>query len=275
MIAAYLFVFVIGLCWGSFLNVVAHRLVANKKFFTCRSHCPSCEQVIRWYDNIPVVSWFLLCRKCRSCKAPISVLYPLTEVSTAIIMTALFHTTFQKPYQLMTLTNVTLSSDAWFSHYVSFGAYAVFFSALIAATRTDFESLLIPQLFTFGLVPFGISCAFLNIISISPFESISGAILGYGILWTIAWFFKRMTHKDGMGIGDMEFLAMIGSFVGPLGTWASLLIASLVGLLSGAAYLLLSGKTRDTRIPFGPFLALGATIYFFFYPVLLRFLWSY
>lgn len=143
-------------------------------------------------------------------------------------------------------------------------AYIIFISALIAATRTDLEAMVIPELFTIWLVPFGILCSYAGLTNITAFGSIMGACIGYGLLWVVARGFKFLTHKEGMGVGDMELLAMIGSFLGPIGVWMSVMIASLSGLIVGSIYLAISGKDRTSRIPFGPFLALGAVIYFFF-----------
>jgi leader peptidase (prepilin peptidase)/N-methyltransferase len=154
----------------------------------------------------------------------------------------------------------------------SFIVYMIFVSSLIIASRTDLESLLIPQLFTLWMIPIGFLAAYFGWVTISIVQSISGAVLGYGILWLIAFIFKRCTGKDGLGVGDMELLAMIGSFLGPLGVWISLALGSLSGLFVGSLYLALSGKDRTTRIPFGPFLALGALAYLLIGTKLTRFL---
>lgn len=254
-------VFLVGLCWGSFLNVVAHRLIHHINIFKPRSHCPSCEHIIFWYDNIPIFSWLVLRGKCRFCKATISWLYPFTELTTAIVSTLLFHKIMVKPYDVLNV-DITVLKDALLANAAqSFGVYMIFVSALIVASRTDLESLLIPQLFTLWMIPLGLLAAYLQLIPLSIMQSISGAALGYGILWLIALVFKRCTGKEGLGVGDMELLAMIGSFLGPIGVWISLAVGSFVGLFIGSIYLALSGKDRTTRIPFGPFLALGALAY--------------
>jgi leader peptidase (prepilin peptidase)/N-methyltransferase len=166
-----------------------------------------------------------------------------------------------KPYDLLNV-DITVLKDALLANAAqSFGVYMIFVSALIVASRTDLESLLIPQLFTLWMIPLGLLAAYLQLIPLSIMQSISGAALGYGILWLIALVFKRCTGKEGLGVGDMELLAMIGSFLGPIGVWISLAVGSFVGLFVGSIYLALSGKDRTTRIPFGPFLALGALAY--------------
>ena len=242
MIPQIFFLFVLFLCWGSFLNVVAYRITFDKPFFTKRSICPSCSKIIAWYDNIPLLSWLLLRGRCRACKAPITLLYPFIELLSGVVLTAL----------------------SLFVPLGAFVAYAIFFSALIVSVRTDLEAMVIPQLFSIWMVPLGFLYSLLGFIEIVWWESLLGAILGYGVLWLVASLYAYLTKKDGLGVGDMELLAMIGSFLGPQGVWFSLLIGSLSGLIVGGVYLVLTKQGRDTRIPFGPFLALGATIYFFF-----------
>jgi leader peptidase (prepilin peptidase)/N-methyltransferase len=155
--------------------------------------------------------------------------------------------------------------------YISLVIFIIFFSALIIAIRTDLESMVIPQLCTLWLVPIGIIGAFFSFTGISFYESLSGALIGYGVLWLIAFIFKLCTKREGMGIGDMELLAMIGSFLGPWGVWFTLMISSFSGLAVGALYLVFTKQSTLTRIPFGPFLALGAFIYFFFEKNLIHF----
>lgn len=244
------YTFIIALCWGSFLNVIAYRLTFDKPFFTKRSYCPKCNALIAWYDNIPLISWIVLRGKCRSCKSPISILYPFIELLTGIIGTALWFNIFPCSFTAILLP--------------TFFAYTLFFSALIVATRTDLEAMIIPQIVSLWLVPLGLLFAYSQIINITIYESIFGTIIGYGSLWLIAKIFKFLTKKDGLGIGDMELLALIGAFLGPLAIWASVLIGSISGLIVGGSYLIISKGNRSTRIPFGPFLALGATLFFFF-----------
>lgn len=258
-----LLVFLIALCWGSFLNVLAYRLVHGKSLFQTRSQCPHCHQVIGWYDNIPLLSWLVLRGRCRTCKQSISWLYPFTELVTALLITALFYKFMVSPFDAW-CNELWMYKYLWVRCNRSFFMYAVMISALVAATRTDLEKLLIPQIFSLWLVPLGFFASYAGFISISLYASLLGSVLGYSILWLVAFVFKRVTGKDGMGTGDMELLAMIGSFLGPFGVWISLLIGSLAGLVVGAIYLMLSRKKRDTRIPFGPFLSLGALICFFF-----------
>lgn len=276
----YFFVFLLGLCWGSFLNVVAYRFSHSKQFFTKRSYCPSCNSYIAWHDNIPILSWIILKRKCRSCKAKISALYPFVELLTAGLVILLFSqyapTLFANLYEPESVDIlVGLPPLYTLLTWGTFISALIFLSALIVAIRTDLEAMVIPQLCTLWLIPFGIIASWAGLTSISLWHSVIGAFMGYGILWSIAFLFKFITKRDGLGVGDMEFLGMIGAFLGPLGTWFTLLIGSVLGTIIGGAYLLISHKSKMTRIPFGPFLAAGALLYFFFAQSVLRFFLMY
>jgi Type IV leader peptidase family. len=156
-----------------------------------------------------------------------------------------------------------------FGNWLAFAFYGIFFSALLVAVRTDLEELVIPQLVSLWLIPLGIFGAWFNISEVSLTESVLGAVLGYGVLWSVGAVYTFFTKREGIGTGDMELLGMIGSFIGLLGAWFSLLIGSITGLFIGTAYLLIMGKNSDTKIPFGPFLILGATLYFFYKTFLL------
>ena len=149
--------------------------------------------------------------------------------------------------------------------------YFIFLSALIAATRTDLQEMVIPQALSLWLIPVGILSAIFGFSYVSVLGSVSGAILGYGSLWLMGKIFYYFTKREGIGVGDMELLGMIGSFLGPIGVWFSIFLGSLTASLVGGAYILFTGKGRYAKIPFGPFLALGATLYFFFSWFLLLF----
>jgi leader peptidase (prepilin peptidase)/N-methyltransferase len=242
MILLYIFLFFLGACWGSFLNVLAWRVLHDKTLFTVRSYCPACQKTIAFYDNIPVFSWFLLRGRARCCKNSISFLYPLIEIVTGIVFVCLF---------------LSLNPELFPQNTRYFFSYLVFFSALIAATRTDLEAMLIPQCFSLWLVPAGLLFS-----KIGFWQSLIGAICGYGVLWLIGWSFEKTTGKQGLGEGDMEIAALIGSFLGVEGVWISLSVGSMSGLIVGLTYLLITRQTHATKIPFAPFLALGAFSYY-------------
>lgn len=206
------------------------------------SYCTQCKHGLCWYDNIPLVSYFLLKGKCRYCKQPISLLYPFIELLTAISF-----------YAIISLVD----SQYWFGYFI-------FFSALIVTTRTDLEQMLISRYASLLLIPFGWVLSALNWLPLSLSESVIGSIIGYGILYLIAVIFKRITGKEGLGQGDLELLAFIGAFTGPLGVWVTLTLASIVGAATGVCYMVIFKQKRTILLPFGPFLALSAMVYVLF-----------
>lgn len=213
---------------------------------TGRSRCPHCATTIAWYDLIPVLSWLLLNGRCRTCHQPISSLYPLTELLTALIGTYAYF---------------ALPPTYWLG-------YGLFFSALIVSVRSDLECMLISRLATIYLVPIAFFLSPYNLLPISLTHSVFGALVGYGALWLVATLFTRFTGKQGMGLGDLDLLCFIGAFTGPIGVWISILVGSLTGSGIGLCYLLAQSRAFNTKIPFGPFLALGATLFVFFAPEL-------
>jgi leader peptidase (prepilin peptidase) / N-methyltransferase len=240
------------LIWGSFLNMLGYRLISQESLFIARSFCPHCKSVIAWYDNIPLISFFLLKGKCRHCSLKISWLYPLIELCTSVIFCALL---------------VYISPEHWFS-------YACFFSALLITIRTDLETMLISRFATLFLIPLGFLLSYGEMLPISLLESICGAITAYAWLFLIGYLFYKITGKIGLGQGDYELMAFIGSFLGMLGWWLTLLVGSLFGSIVGLTYLAISGKRTGTKIPFGPFLAFGAIIFVFFKEILMQFFFT-
>lgn len=214
----------------------------DQSIITPGSYCPECKHCICWYDNIPLLSYFLLGGKCRYCHAKISYLYPFIELITAIIFLLLIHLV---PYEY------------WL-------AYFIFFSALIVTIRTDLEQMLISRYVTLLLVPVGWILSAIEWLPVGLYESVIGSILGYGILFCIAHIFTRLTGKIGLGQGDLEMLAFIGAFTGILGVWATLTLASTAGAIAGLAYASIFKQKKTIMIPFGPFLALGGIIYTLF-----------
>lgn len=151
-------------------------------------------------------------------------------------------------------------------HY--FLAYAVFFSALIVTIRSDLETMLISRFVTIYLMPLGWIFSFCNLLPITIGTSILGTIIGYAILFGIGKIFYLVTHKEGIGQGDLELLAFIGSFLGVMGCWVTLFIGSVVGSILAFAYMIITRNSKATKIPFGPFLALGAIAYVFLHTIL-------
>lgn len=254
MLVAFL-IFVFGLCWGSFLNVVAYRLAHDVYFFTKRSHCPTCHSVIAWYDLIPVFSWVFLRGRCRMCATRISWLYPFIELVTGIFALLFW---LYVPWHF------------WFG-------YGLLGSALIVTMRTDTETLTIDRLCTLFILPLAWPLSFLHLLPISLFHSLIGAVMGYGILAVTRLFSRKYMHHEGVGQGDLELLATIGAFTGPFGCWLSLVIGACLGSFFGIILKLLPHQPSTAGpllLPFGTFLALGALISIAFSDAIYLFLFS-
>jgi leader peptidase (prepilin peptidase)/N-methyltransferase len=244
----YYFLIPFFLCWGSFLNVLAYRLILGQSILYPRSCCPKCKSLIAWYDNIPVISWLYLSGKCRSCKQSISFFYPFIEILTTVILSLLY-------------VYIPI-------HY--FLAYFIFFSALIVTIRSDLETMLISRFMTTYLAPLGFFFSAYHMIPLSLEESIFGAIFGYFFLQIVNGIFKYCRNVDGIGEGDFDLLLFIGSFTGIIGCWISITIGSIIGSLYGIMSFIFIKPDEDnaqslhtTKIPFGPFLACGAIIFVF------------
>lgn len=234
------------LCWGSFLNVVAYRLIHDGSFIKPRSFCPHCHHTLAWYDLIPLFSWIVLRGHCRYCHKSISWLYPFIELVTVLFLSLLI---FCVP-----------------SNYLF--AYFIFFSALIVTIRSDLETMLISRFVSLFLVPLGFLFSAINLLPITLFESIWGAVFGFCLLYSIGKIFYLFTKKEGLGQGDVDLLSFIGSFLGFYGCWFSLLLGSILGSIIGLVHILYTRSNTSHKIPFGPFLAIGAILFVLLKPFL-------
>lgn len=230
------------LCWGSFLNVVAFRLLSGESLFDPHSRCTHCKTVLAWYDLIPVLSWLLLQGKCRYCGQSISGLYPFIELLTALLFFLLLMYT---PF------------NYWFG-------YSLLFTAFIVVTRTDLQEYLIPQYFTIYFIPIGLILSYYHLLPITFIESMIGSLSAYLFLWLFATVYYLITKRIGIGQGDIDLLALIGAFTGFIGWWFSLTVAAIAASIIGVFLLCFKKMHRTTKLPFGPFLALGSIIYILF-----------
>jgi leader peptidase (prepilin peptidase)/N-methyltransferase len=264
------FLFVLGLLIGSFLNVVIYRLpimmqrewrsdclefldqpseAATEKFNISvpRSRCSKCGHAISALENIPILSYFTLRGKCRQCKTPISMQYPLVELFTGVISLIIG---WHFGVSLQTLAGLFFS---W---------------CLIAASGIDLAHKLLPDTITLPLMWLGILLSLFNVF-IDLETSVIGAIAGYLFLWSVFWLFKLVTGKEGMGHGDFKLLAALGAWCG----WEMLLVivltSSLIAAIVGITMIILGKTERSTQIPFGPYLAGAGWISFLWGPVLL------
>ncbi len=204
-----------------------------------RSFCPHCKTTLAWYDLIPVFSWLILRGSCRTCKQPISSLYPLIELLTACSFTALV---------------ALVDPQYWVG-------YSIFFTALLIIIRTDAETMLISRFTTLALIPVAYILSYWHLLPLTILQSFLGSIFGFTILWSIARLFYLWKNKQGMGEGDFDLLALIGAFTGITGAWVALFIGSILGSCLGIYLLWRGSKVENTQIAFGPWLCLGALAY--------------
>ena len=260
--ALYIAVGLLGLCIGSFLNVVIYRtpkmmeqewrqdcqmllhpeqaLIDQSKLTLSKpaSTCPKCHSAIRWYQNIPVVSWLILRGRCASCQNPISIRYPLIELLTAIcslVIALVFGASLQMLFGLL-LT--------W---------------TLIVLTFIDFDTQLLPDRYTLTLAALGLAVNSYAIYT-SPTAAIWGYIIGFLCLWIVYYLFKIVTGKEGMGYGDFKLLAALGAWMGPLMLPLIVLLSSLVGAIIGI--ILLKIRKENKAFAFGPYIAIAGWIAF-------------
>jgi len=234
---------VVGLCFGSFLNVCILRLPHEQSLVRPPSTCPKCLQPIAWRDNIPVVSWLLLRGRCRRCGAPISIQYPIIEAVAGLLW---------------------IGSVLLYGPGVHALAAAVLGTLLIGIAITDARHFIIPDEFTWGGVVLGLA---LSLAGGAPgfVNALIGAATGFGLLWIVAqaghWAFK----EEAMGGGDIKMMAMVGSFVG----WKGVLVTLLLGALLGSIVFVPLSFRRKRLVPFGVFLAVGAAVTFVFQDAIL------
>ena len=260
----------LGLALGSFMNVCIYRIPLGKSIISPPSNCPNCSERIRFYDNIPLLSYLILLGRCRYCRNPISWRYPLVEVLTGLLSLALF-SRYGLSYQyfiflLFLATLVTISFidlDHQIIPNILSRSGIVIGWAVSAISFIAMHKVIIPD-FLSGPGVIKQNTGYFVLGDISWFDSLIGIIAGYGSLFLIEVVFKYLTGKEGMGRGDAKLLAMIGAWMG----WRPLLPIVMIASLTGAVIGLLAGKGFGVRIPFGPFLSIGAIIYLFFGPQL-------
>ncbi|MBW2582763.1 MAG: prepilin peptidase [Deltaproteobacteria bacterium] len=237
-----MFIFLMGLCIGSFLNVCIYRLPESKSIVHPRSMCPNCDTLIPFYDNIPLFSYLWLKGQCRRCKVKISMRYPMVELLGGLVALG--------TYLRFGLTIETL-------------IYYVFIAALLVVTFIDLDHRIIPDVITLPGIPICFAASF-ALPAITYKDALLGILVGGGSLFLVAWVYTILTKKEGMGGGDIKLLAMMGAIVGWKGVLFTIFVASLVGTLAGFAVMLQSRKGMKLAVPFGPFLSIGSITYIFF-----------
>lgn len=261
----------LGLIIGSFLNVVIYRLpkmlenhwTLEARFTLAtsddemerideeaqqqpafnlmvpRSACPHCAHQIRWYENIPVISWLALRGKCSGCKKPISIRYPLVEIATA----------------LLAVVCALHFGAGWY-----LVATILFSWVLLTLALIDYDTTLLPDKLTLPLLWAGILLSAFGISPVPLIDAVMGAVAGYLILWGVFWLFKLLTGKEGMGYGDFKLLGALGAWLGWQFLPIVILLSSVVGLVVGGTLIATKAINRNQGIPFGPYLAAAGWI---------------
>jgi len=244
----HIILIIFGALVGSFLNVCIFRLPKEESIIWPGSHCPQCNKPIKFYDNIPLISYLLLRGKCRYCKKTISFQYPLVEGITA-------------------LSSLFLIMK--FGPSLSYLFYFAFVAALIVITVIDLYYQIIPDVISLPGIGVGL-IASLILPQIAFFNSLIGVLLGGGSLFIVGTLYQWIFKREGMGGGDVKLLAMIGAFLGWKAVILTILLSSLIGSITGIIIMVLKGKDFKYAIPFGPFLSLGAVMALFYGEEIIR-----
>jgi leader peptidase (prepilin peptidase)/N-methyltransferase len=228
---------VLGAVVGSFLNVCIHRLPRGKSVVWPASACPACHRNLSWFENLPLVSWLVLGGRCRTCRARIAVRYLLVEAITSVMFVAAWW--YYGPSALLV-------------------SRLLFGCALLALFAIDLEHQLLPNSITLPGILVGLAFSFFT----DPgwVASLLGILLGGGVLYAIAEVYYRVRHEEGLGMGDVKMLAMIGAFIGWKLTLMTLMMASVAGSIIGVAVITARRGDMKYALPFGTFLAVGAAL---------------
>jgi len=251
------YAFAIGAVVGSFLNVVIHRYPREESIVFPPSHCPNCNTNIRWFDNIPIVSYLVLGARCRNCRVPISPRYPLIELANGLFYLAVFQRTGAE---------------------FAFIPIAAIVSMTIVLIFIDLEIQILPDVIDLPGIAIGVAIGAFRFgerypeftLAESWLESLIGAAMGALVLFGIAFAYQLIRRVEGMGLGDVKMLAMIGAIVGWRALFPVLMIASISGAAVGLLVAARSRRGMQAAIPFGIFLGLGLLVVIFFGPTLLR-----
>ena len=241
-----IFVVILGGLWGSFANVCIYRLPKGKGVVSGRSHCPKCKKEIVWQDNIPIISYLILKGKCRKCKRKISSQYPMVEMINILLFLIIY---FLFGISLTTILLMILSLSFLITFFI------------------DLKHFIIPNSLTFSMMILGFIKSFdpnLNSIFPNYINSLIGGLFGYGVIFSIIYFYKQIRKKEGMGLGDAKLLAVIGFWFGWIAIPFVLFLSSIFALVSVIPDLIKKNKKMTSQIPFGPYIILATIFYLVF-----------
>jgi leader peptidase (prepilin peptidase)/N-methyltransferase len=226
-----------GAAIGSFLNGCIYRLPLGRSVVWPSSACPSCSRQLAWFENVPVVSWMVLMGRCRTCRAPIAIRYPLIEALTGAMFAAAF---------------------AYYGPGWLLASRLILGCALIVLFAIDLEHHLLPNVITLPGIVVGFALSFFT--GLGWVSSLIGIAIGGGLLFAIAEAYYRLRHEEGLGMGDVKMLAMIGAFLGWPATLMTLMMGSIAGSIVGMLIIALRRGDMKYALPFGTFLAMGAAL---------------
>ena len=236
----YIIVFIFGSIWGSFSNVCIRRIPNNTSVIKGRSHCPSCNKLIKWYDNIPLLSFLILKAKCRDCSTTIDVKYFIIELISALNFVLIFYL-------------FGFSSTTILFFILSIGFLIIFF--------IDLKHFIIPNEITYPLMMLGFIKSFdpnLNLVLFPNFiDSLIGGFFGYVIIWLVIFIYKKFRNKEGMGLGDAKLVSVIGFWFGWISIPFVIFFSSAIALIKVIPDLIKNKKNLSSEIPYGPYLIVG------------------
>jgi leader peptidase (prepilin peptidase)/N-methyltransferase len=245
---------VLGLLWGSFANVCIYRLPADKSVVAPGSHCGSCGKPVRWYDNVPILSYLWLRGKCRDCGTHFSARYLLVEAVTAALFGVAWWFTLGTGGAYHTFETQVLR----------FVIAAAFVFVMVVITFIDIDHMLILHKVTYPSIPLAYLA---SLVGHRWWEGLIGAAVGYGLPWAIGTLYMKIRKREGLGLGDSTMLALVGALLGWQGVVVALFGGSVLGSIIGIITLTRAKKdVMTSEIPFGPFLAAAAVFYLFAEP---------
>ena len=267
------FSFALGACIASFLNVCIWRLPRNESVVRPGSHCPKCNAPIKWYQNIPILSWCCLRGRCANCHEPISLRYTIVEILGGVLfLMAYLQWAMPAILRQMPILGLVPIGDMWLV-----AAEWLVITGLILGSFIDLEHFYLPDRVTIGGMILGVPISFLVPELQGQTErlpalywSLGGMSAGFLFLWGIGAFFSKLFKKEALGFGDVKLIGAVGAFFGPVAVLFTIILSSLVGSLVGLL-LVVRGRAKlggFTAVPYGPFLAIGALVWMYWGPLL-------
>ena len=268
------FSFWLGACIASFLNVVIWRVPRGESIVSPPSHCPKCNAAIRWYQNIPILSWLALRGKCANCRAPISPRYILIETLGGVLFLAVFWRCFM-PYAPY-VKDLVQKQIFPFPLAITLIAMWIWVSLMIVGSMIDFDHKLLPDFVTVGGMILGLvynAAAYSFAHSFEPIvKSLVGLAFGFGLLWLIRFLGSKAFKREAMGLGDVFLMGAVGALFGPVAVLVTLILSSVFGSVVGLSQVALSKAKlgKFVEIPYGPYICIGCLAWMFYGPELVR-----